>query len=313
MDTSAAPWLPSPASTSAADVDALFAFILYASIAFFLIVAAGVVVFVWRYRRRGSAGLTSDKDHSLALEITWTVIPVILIMIVFVWGFRGYMRLNIIPHAALEIKVTAQRWFWTFDHPDGATAVNELVVPVAKPIKLLMSSTDVIHSFFVPNFRVKMDVLPSRYSMTWFEANREGVFPLYCAEYCGKGHSEMLASVRVVSDSAYQAWLDANASLGEGMTLEAYGAQLYQTKACVTCHALDATVKVGPGFRGRFGAEIELDRGQKILVDENYLRESILNPKAKVVKGFQPVMPTFQSVLKDRQIDALIAYIKSLQ
>ncbi len=313
MDTAVAPWLPSAVSTSAGDFDSLFNFILYASLAFFLIVATGVIVFVFRYRRRGKAGLTSGKDHSLGLEITWTVIPVILMMIVFVWGFRAYMRLYIVPHGALEIKVTAQRWFWTFDHPGGATAVNELVVPVGKPIKLLMSSTDVIHGFFVPNFRLKQDVLPNRYTETWFQATREGIFPLYCSEYCGKGHSEMLGSIRVVSDSAYQAWVDAGARLGEGLSLEAYGAQLYSSKACVTCHALDGSVKTGPSFRNLYGSEVLLQTGAKVTADENYIRESILDPKAKVVNGFQPVMPTYQNVLKSRQIDALIAYIKTLK
>ncbi|MEW5794787.1 MAG: cytochrome c oxidase subunit II [Candidatus Zixiibacteriota bacterium] len=312
MDTVSFPWLPSAASTTAADVDALFNFILFAGLAFFLIVTAGVIAFVLRHRRRGKAGLTYGKDHSLALEITWTVIPVILIVIVFVWGFKGYMRMNVVPHGALEIKVTAQKWFWTFDHPDGANAVNELVVPVGKPVKLLMSSADVIHSFFVPNFRVKMDVLPNRYTVTWFEATAEGVYPLYCAEYCGKGHSEMLAAVRVVSDSSYQAWLNANSVMGAGLTLEQYGAQLYTTKACVTCHSLDGTAKDGPSFKGRFGTEILLSDGSRLLMDENYMRESILDPRAKMANGFQPVMPTFQGILKDRQIDALIAYIKSL-
>jgi cytochrome c oxidase subunit 2 len=312
MDTTSSPWLPSATSTNAGDVDALFNFILYTSVVFFAIVLIGVIIFVLRYRRRGAAGLTSEKDHSLALEITWTAIPVVLIVIVFIWGFKGFMRQAVVPHDALEVKVTAQRWFWTFDHPGGANAVNELVVPVNKPIKLLMSSTDVIHSFFVPNFRVKMDVLPNRYSITWFEATAEGTYPLYCAEYCGKGHSEMLATVMVVSDSAYSAWLESSTVLGEGLTLEEYGEQLFTAKACVTCHSLDGTTIEGPSFKGRFGTEALFQDGSRATVDENYIRESILNPKAKIVNGFQPVMPTFQGVLKDRQIDALIAFIKAL-
>lgn len=313
MDMVSSPWLPSAASTQAGDVDALFNFILYASIAFFLIVLVGVVVFAWRYRRRGKAGLTSGKDHSLALEITWTAIPIVLIIIVFIWGFRGYMRANVVPNDALEVKVTGQKWFWSFDYPEGASAVNELVVPVHKPIKLLMSSKDVIHSFFVPNFRVKMDVLPNRYTMAWFEATAEGTYPLYCAEYCGKGHSEMLGTVRVVNDSTYNAWLESSTVLGEGLSLEEYGEQLYTAKACVTCHSLDGTIKEGPSFRGLYGTQTLLQDGARVTVDENYVRESILNPRAKIVNGFQPVMPTFQGILKDRQVDALIAYIKSLR
>lgn len=312
MDSTATSWLPSASSTTAGDVDALFNFILYAGGVMFAIVVLTVVLFVWRYRRRGKAGLTSGVDHSLGLEITWTVVPVILIMIVFIWGFTDYMRMSVVPHDALEIKVTAQRWFWTFDHPDGANALNELVVPVGRPIKLLMSSTDVIHSFFVPDFRVKMDVLPNRYTVTWFEATRTGEFPLYCAEYCGKGHSEMLAVVRVVDDSSYVAWLESSQSLGEGLTLEEYGKQLYRAKACVTCHSNDGTVLDGPSFKGRFGIEALMNDGTRVIVDENYIRESILNPKTRIVNGFEPIMPTFQGLLRDRQIDALVAYIKSL-
>lgn len=312
MDSTTTSWLPSVSSTTAGDVDALFNFILYAGGVMFAIVVGAVALFVWRYRRRGKAGLTSGVDHSLSLEITWTLIPVILILIVFFWGFNDYMRMNIVPHDALEIKVTGQRWFWTFDYPDGVNTVNELVVPIGKPVELLMSSTDVIHSFFVPDFRVKMDVLPNRYTVTWFEATRLGEFPLYCAEYCGKGHSEMLAVVRVVDDSSYVAWLESNQSLGEGLTLEEYGEQLYRTKACVTCHSNDGTVRDGPSFKDRFGTEVLMSDGSRVIVDENYIRESILNPKSRIANGFQPIMPTFQGLLRDRQIDALVAYIKSL-
>ena len=311
-DTTFSNWLPSASSTMAGDVDSLFNFILFASIAMLAIVTVGVIVFGIRYRRRGKAGLTSGKDHSLPLEIAWTGIPVVLIMIVFVWGFTSFMKMNVVPHDALEVKVTGQRWFWTFDYPEGANSLNELVVPIGRPIKLLMSSKDVIHSFFVPDFRVKMDLVPNRYTITWFEATRMGQFPIYCAEYCGKGHSEMLGTVRVVTDSAYTAWLDANTVLGEGLSLEEYGAQLYTTKACKTCHSLDKSIKEGPGFLGRYGTELLMSDGARVISDENYLRESILSPKAKVANGFQPVMPTFQGILKERQIDALIAYIKSL-
>jgi len=312
MDSTGSFWLPPQSSTMAGEVDALFNFILYTSTVFFAIVVFGVIFFGLRYRRRGKTGLTTGKDHNLILEITWTAIPTVLIMIVFFWGFKDYMRQTVAPAHAIEVKVTGQKWFWTFDYPEGANAVNELVVPVSKPIKLLMSSTDVIHSFFVPNFRIKMDVLPNRYSVSWFEATREGEYDLYCTEFCGKGHSEMIGKVKVVSDSAYAAWLEASTVLGEGLTLEEYGEQLYTSKACVTCHTLDGSRLEGPGFLGRFGSEVLMSDGSRVLMDENYMRESILNPKAKVANGYQPVMPTFQGVLKDRQVDALIAYIKML-
>jgi len=312
MDSSGYGWLPPQSSTTAGDVDSLFNFILGWSAVFFVIVVAAVLLFSWRYRRRGKAGLTYGKDHNLALEIVWTAIPVVLILVVFFWGFRDFMRMHVAPHDSKEIKVTGQRWFWTFDYPEGASAVNELVVPVNRPIKLLLSSADVIHSFFVPNFRIKMDVLPNRYTVAWFEATEEGDYDLYCAEFCGRGHSEMLGKVHVVSDSGYAAWIDANSSLGEGMSLEEYGAQLYRQKACVTCHSLDGSDIQGPSFKGRFGTQVLMADGSRVAMDENYMRESILSPRAKVANGYQPVMPTYQGILKDRQIDALIAYIKSL-
>lgn len=312
MDTTGSLFLPGQHSTMAGEVDALFNFILYASTVVFAIVLFSVIFFMIRYRRRGKLVRSGSKDHNLVLEILWTSIPTVLIIIVFFWGFDGFMRQQINPRGAKEIKVTGQKWFWSFDYPEGATSVNELVVPVNKPVKLLMSSTDVIHSFFVPSFRIKMDVLPNRYTISWFEPTTIGEFDLYCTEFCGKGHSEMIGKVQVVSDSAFQAWIDANSTLGEGLTLEEYGEQLYTQKACVTCHSLDGSILTGPSFMGAFGHEVALTGGERVMVDENYIRESILSPKAKIVNGFEPVMPTFQNILKDRQVDALVAFIKSL-
>ncbi|MEW6051536.1 MAG: cytochrome c oxidase subunit II [Candidatus Zixiibacteriota bacterium] len=313
MDSTGTLWLPPANSTIAGEVDPLFHFILYGSIAMFAIVAAGILYFSWRYRRRGADRLNAAATHNTPLEIIWTVIPTILVMIVFVWGFKTFIKMHVAPKDALEIKVTAQKWFWTFDYPTGANSVNDLVVPLGKPVKLLMSSRDVIHSCFVPNFRIKQDVLPNRYTITWFEATKAGTYDMFCTEFCGKGHSEMLGKVRVVSDREYLAWQDANAQLGTGLTPEEYGAQLYKSKACFTCHSVDGTRLVGPSFKGRFGQREQMTDGAQLLVDENYIRESILQPKAKVVTGYDPVMPTYQGVLKDQQIDALIAYIKSLK
>lgn len=312
MDTTGSFWLPSQSSTVASDVDALFNFILGGSAVIFGLVTGAIILFLIRYRRRGKAGLTDGKAHNLAMEITWTAIPTVLIIIVFFWGFRSYIGLHVTPHESMEVKVTGQKWFWSFDYPEGASSVNELVVPVNKPVKLLMSSSDVIHSFFVPNFRIKMDVLPNRYTISWFEATHTGEFDLYCTEFCGAGHSEMIGKVKVLDDSGYVAWLDANSTLGEGMTPVEFGELLYQRKACNTCHSLDGSVKEGPSFVGRFNTEILMADGTQVTMDENYLRESILNPQAKIVNGFQPVMPTFQGLLRDREVDALIAFIKSL-
>lgn len=312
MDSTGSFIMPSPSSSVAGEVDALFNFILWGGVVFLAIVVFTIALFSIKYRRRGRVGLTSGKDNSLSLEITWTVIPTILILVVFFWGFKSYMRMNIVPADAIEIKVTGQKWFWSFDYPGGANAVNELVVPVNKPIKLLMSSVDVIHSFFVPNFRVKMDVLPNRYTVTWFKALYTGEYDLYCTEFCGTGHSDMLGKVIVVSDSAYAAWLDASSTMGEGLTPVEFGAQLYQRKACVTCHTLDGSRKDGPSFLNRFGTQALMSDGSRVLVDENYLRESILDPRTKVANGYQAIMPTFQGILKPQQVDALIAFIKSI-
>lgn len=312
MDSTGTLWLPPPSSTGAGDVDTLFYFILYGSVIMLAIVTGLMIFFGIRYRRRQKDTLTSSKDHSLALEITWTVIPTILIIIIFAWGFRGYMDLRVAPHDAMEVKVTGQKWFWSFSYPEGATLVNELVVPVNQPVKLLMSSKDVIHSFYVPNFRIKMDVLPNRYTTEWFQATHVGDYNLFCTEYCGKGHSEMIGKVRVLEPEHYAAWLDSNANEGQDLPPAEYGRKLYASKGCVTCHTIDGTVKEAPSFLGLFGETTLLSDGSRVTVDENYVRESILNPRAKVVNGFQPIMPTFQGVLKDRQVDALIAFLKTL-
>jgi len=277
------------------------------------IVTGLMITFGIRYRRRGKDLLTTPRDNHLGLEIAWTVLPTILIFIIFIWGFRGYMNLYVIPGNAMEIKGTGQMWFWSFDYPDGITTVNELVVPVNQPVKILLSSRDVIHSFFVPSFRVKMDALPNRYTSLWFHAIDTGIYDLFCTEYCGTGHSEMIGTVKVLTAENYVTWLDENANEGEGLTPVEYGKELYASRGCVTCHSLDGTINQGPSFLGRFGTEVLMTDGARLIMDENYIRESILDPGAKVVNGFQPIMPTFQSILKDKQIDALVAFIKSLQ
>ena len=220
--------------------------------------------------------------------------------------------MNVSPAESIQIKATGQKWFWQFDYENGASSTNDLVVPVGKPVELLLSSQDVVHSFYVPNFRIKMDVLPNRYTLTWFEAPYEGEYDLFCAEFCGTSHSKMIGKVKVVSEREYNEWLEASSNPGEGLSLEEYGAKLYQSKACVTCHSIDGSPNTGPTFSGLMGRTEQFTDGSSISADENYLRESILNPQAKVVQGFQPVMPTYQGILKDREIDALVTYLKSL-
>jgi len=312
MDTTRTLWMPPGQSTIAGDVDSLFYFLLYASIVLFVIVVGGTGYLIWKYRHPGTEEKTYGKAHDNRLEFIWTIIPIIMVVIVFFWGIKVFLKMNVVPADAIEIKVTGQKWFWSFDYPEGASTVNELVVPEDKPIKLLMSSKDVIHSFFVPQFRIKMDVVPNRYSVTWFEATNPGTYDLFCTEFCGKGHSEMIGLVKVVTEREYNEWLESSAGMGEGMSLVDYGAQLYKSRACNTCHSIDGSAMVGPSFKGDFGSPRALTSGETITIDENYVRESILNPQAKIAAGYDPVMPTYQGILKDRQIDALVAYIKSL-
>lgn len=296
----------------ASEVDSLFYFITIVSALFLALVTGLIIMFAVKYRRREAPGLTDGKDHSLPLEILWTVIPTILIFIVFIWAFKSYMRMSVVPGDAIEIKVTGQKWFWSFDYPEGIATINELVVPVNQPVKLLMSSTDVIHSFFVPAFRMKMDVVPNRYTVTWFEATSTGIYDLFCAEYCGTNHSGMIGKVRVVDDFDYAEWLNSNSGPGEGVTPAEWGKQLFTSRACYTCHSVDGTRLVGPSLQNRFGGTVFVSDGTQIPMDENYIRESLLSPRAKLVTGYDPVMPTYQGLLKERDVDALIAYIKSL-
>ncbi len=313
MDPNGSLIFPSQVSTIAPEVDALFDFILYLSIIFFILVVGGTFYFAWKYRKKGEDTFTKDLSHNNMLEVLWTVIPTILVFIIFVWGFKSYMKMTVPPDTSMQIKVTGQKWFWTFNYPEGATTTNELVVPVDQPVKLLMSSTDVIHSFFVPNFRTKMDVLPNRYTQLWFEATETGEYNLFCTEYCGKGHSEMIGKVKVLSRAEYDSWLASAGNAGANMKPEEFGEKLYKDKACFTCHSIDGSTLVGPTFKGIFGRTEKMTDGSEVLSDENYIRESILEPQAKIVQGFQPIMPTYQGVLKDEEIDALIAYFKTLK
>ena len=308
-------FMPEAVSTVAGEVDALFYFLFLVSTFFFLLIVALMVYFVVKYRRvdRDKVGFTSGVAENHKLETAWTVIPSILLVITFIWGFRVFMDLSVAPKDAYQIKVTGQKWFWTFDYPNGANSVGELVVPVGKPVELLLSSKDVIHSFFVPAFRTKMDALPNRYTVIWFTATKEGEYPALCTEFCGTSHSNMLATVKVVSQPDFAKWLEESEVAGQGMSPVEYGASVFKKNACFTCHSLDGTPGVGPTFKGIYGTQEKLTSGSSVLVDENYIRESILDPGAKITAGYQPVMPTYQGILKDKQIEALIAYMKSLK
>lgn len=306
-------WMPEQASTAAERTDALFYFLLYLSVFFFVLVIGATVLFALKYRRRHAKQRTSPIEGNRKLEIAWAVIPALLLILVFAWGFRDFLHLAVPPGDSLDIRVTGQKWFWSFDYPKEGINANELAVPVGRPVKLTMSSTDVIHSFFVPAFRIKRDVVPNRYTVVWFEATEVGSYDILCAEYCGTSHSRMLAKVKVMSENDYQAWVDSGGGLsGKGMSSVEFGKLLFQSKGCATCHSVDGSAKTGPTMKGKYGALEALAGGKSVKVDDNYLRESIVDPAAKVVQGFEPVMPTYAGKLKDKQLNALIDYIKSL-
>ena len=284
----------------------------------FLIVVIGMMYLAikYRFKKGDEVRLTSSLDHNTFLEVLFFVIPLILVTITFVWGIRSYLNMVIVPDDAIEIKVTGQSWFWTFDYPEGGSTLNELVVPVETPIKIVLSSTDVLHSFYIPVMRAKMDVLPNRYNVMWFDANQAGEYEIFCTEYCGTGHSNMNAKVIVMPQKMYEVWLAEAGSADDDLPLEELGAKLYNKKACNTCHTLDGTALVGPSYlqtSQMWGQERVFDDGSSAIIDENYVRSSILEPLIQIVAGYQGVMPTYQGLLNDRELDALIAFLKTLK
>jgi cytochrome c oxidase subunit 2 len=229
-------------------------------------------------------------------------------MVMFVWGAIIYFDIYNPPNDALEISVVGKQWMWKSQHPTGQSEINELHLPVGQPVKLTMTSEDVIHDFFLPAFRVKQDVLPGRYTTLWFEATKSGVFPLYCAEYCGTQHSGMIGRIIVLEPAEFEKWLSGGAT---GLSMVDMGASLFQRFGCHTCHR-DGGTSQGPSLTGLFGKTVKLQDGNTVLADENYIRESILDPRAKIVTGYQPIMPTFKGLVSEEGILQLIAYIKSL-
>jgi cytochrome c oxidase subunit II len=240
------------------------------------------------------------------------VIPLFLVIAIFVWGFKGFVNLRTVPKDALEIHVQAQKWSWLFTYPNGYTD-TELHVPVDRDVRVIIQSTDVLHSLFIPAFRVKMDAVPGRYTDLWFNATKTGAFPIFCTEYCGTAHSDMLSQTIVHEPGGYERWLEEADRAREQMDPVELGQQLYTQQGCATCHSTDGSVRVGPTWKGIFGATHAMTDGTRVVVDENYLRESILQPQARIREGFAPSMPTYQGRLKDFEITALIEYIKTLQ
>lgn len=305
--------MPEAASTYANQVDNITYFIMWVSVFFFILIMAAIIVFAIKFKRKSDDDKTSPVDHNVALEVIWTVIPSLLLVVMFVWGFKAYLHMSVPPKGSMEVKVTGQKWFWTFGYPNGHVESGKFVIPVNTPIKALISSKDVLHSMFIPAFRAKMDALPNRYSVTWFEATKTGTYPLYCTEYCGTSHSGMIAEVEVMSKADYQAWLAQSGGPAEGESLANYGESIYTKYACNTCHSLDGSVGNGPSWKGLWQKNREMENGPSIVADENYIRESVLEPQKHIVKGYAPVMPSYQGILKDQEIEGLIEYIKTIK
>jgi cytochrome c oxidase subunit 2 len=305
-------WLPPAKSTLAGDTDALFHFITNASIIMFIGVIGAMLYFIFAYRRKSDSDVTPDVHHNDVLEITWSVIPFFLVMFVFGWGFKGYLIHRTIPADAYEIHVVGKKWSWEFRYANGAVSQGELHIPAGRPIKLIMRSDDVLHSFFIPEYRVKHDVVPGRYTNVWFEAMEPGDAIVFCTEYCGNSHSDMMATVKAHSEADFLAWLDSSMKIPDGVTPAEYGKTMYLKAGCNACHSIDGSKLVGPSFLGLVGRTESTNVGD-VVADESYIRESIVEPNAKVVAGYQPVMPSYKSSLKDFQIDAIIEFMKGLK
>jgi cytochrome c oxidase subunit 2 len=302
------PLFPQQASTQAGQVDAVYFFMVAVTAFFSLLIAALIAFFAAKYHRRHDQEIGIAIHGSLPLELLWSIVPLGIVMVMFVWGAKVFFDLYRVPAGAMEIFVVGKQWMWKVQHAEGQREINELHVPVGRPVKLVMGSEDVIHSFFIPAFRVKTDVIPGRYNVLWFEATKPGRYRLFCAEYCGTKHSNMIGWVEAMEPADFQAWLGGGPA--EESPVDA-GAQLFQDLACNTCH-LENEQGRGPILRNLFGKPVELQGGGRVVADEVYIRESIVNPQAKIVAGFQPNMPTFQGLVTEEQLLQLIAYVRSL-
>ena len=322
-------WMPEQASTVAGDVDFTFDVITWISYFFFFAIVGALLIFMVKYRRKSHSPTTEGPTHNTTIEVIWTVIPLLLVIVIFVVGLRGYLNLIEAPEDSYDVSVTAQTWSWTFDHPIyGATQVGELTVPVGKPVRLLMTSNDFLHSLWIPSFRVKMDVIPGRFTSLWFEATKVGDYRLLCTEYCGKDHSKMQAVVHVIPADEFEERMVKLASEYEDMSpaqLPAYAINRLYNR-CQSCHTLDGSESTGPTFKGLwdrvnsgsvgFTSGEKLDslygEGSEYVIPENYIRTSLLDPQKHIVKGFLGAMPSFQGQLKEKQITAIIEMFKHL-
>lgn len=305
-------WMPPNASTTAGEVDSVFYFIYWLSVFFFVLIVGLMTLFVIMYRRRDGHKEQKTATHSTFLEVTWTGIPLVLVIVIFYLGFKAYIDMRMPPANAYRINVEGYKWAWAFQYPNGYID-NNLHVPIDTPVELVITSVDVTHSLFVPAFRLKMDAVPGRYHKIWFQATQSGEFPLFCAEYCGTDHSNMIGEVIVHEKGDFEAWLEDASNFVDRMPLDEAGEKLYEIRGCAQCHSIDGSANDGPTFKGIWGKEEPMRDGSSVLVDENYIRESIINPNAKIRAGYEAIMPTYQGKLKDKEITAIIEFIKTLK
>src|SRR5579885_3381424 len=283
------PLFPVEASTVAPSVDHLLFYLLGVSIFFTVLIFSAIFYFAIKYRRRSETELPPEIHGSTKLEIAWSIIPFGLAMVMFAWGAKVYFEIERPPDDALDVYVVAKQWMWKLQHKEGQREINELHIPLGRAVKLTMTSLDVIHSFYVPDFRTKQDVLPGRYTTTWFKPTKAGTYHLFCAEYCGTMHSGMIGDIVVMEPSQYAAWVQTG---GAFLSLAANGQAIFQQLGCPTCHQMETQGR-GPTLIGVYGHSVPLEDGRVVTADENYIRESILAPTAKVVSGFKPIMPVF--------------------
>lgn len=304
---------PEAISTYAAQSDSLFYFIFWASLILLLGLIGAAAYFIWRSKKGDQTGDYGKViTHSTKIEVIWTVIPTLLVLFIFYWGFKDYISMRMPKGDVIEIKAKGQKWQWGFDYGWGQVYPHVLTIPVNTPIKLVMISTDVLHSFYIPNLRVKRDVIPNRYTTIWFEADKEGSYQIFCTEYCGLEHWKMLARMDVVSEEEYDKWTKEEAAKVAGQNPVEHGRSLYQAN-CASCHSIDGTAMACPTWKGLYGSTRSFTDGSTVKADENYLKESIYYPTKKIVNGYKNVgMPAYLH-LSQEEVDHIIEYIKTVK
>lgn len=299
---------PFVATAFGVSVDALFYALVIVSGAMVLLVSTLIVVFCVRYRRGRAADRSTGRFYGRHLEYVWIGLPLLIFLSFFAWGASVFMELQKIPENSLRIQGVAKQWMWKFYHPGGQREINTLHLPVGRPIVVQLASEDVVHSFFVPHFRIKQDVVPGRYTHVWFQIDKPGLYRLFCAEYCGTEHSQMRGAVRALSATDYSRWLD---SRNPAQSLTRAGEQLFRRLGCSGCHAEPSTVHA-PDLTGLFGRVVHLSDGRRIEADRAYIRDSILLPEKDIVAGYEAIMPSFAGQLSEEETLKLVSYIRSL-